>query len=139
MEIVNIDVVDLQAPQTSLQLLNDVVAGTATLVHVVGACAWRAASGNFDTNFGGDDYFAPLSGLADNLTDELLGMGICVDVCCIDEVDPEIQALMEDLLRPLEICASAKIIRPDAKNRDIEASATKLAVFRTPFSSLWII
>ncbi len=133
-EIVDIDVVGLQTPQASLQLLHDVVAGTAPLVRTVGACAGRAPAGNGDAHFGGDDHFAPLSGIADDLADELLGMGVCIDVRRIDEVDAEIEALVQDCLRPFEIRASAKIIRPDAENRDIETGAAKLAVFHLPFS-----
>ena len=133
-EIVDIDVVGLQTLQAFFQLLKDVVAGTTALIRAVEACAWAASAGNFDAHFGGDDDFAPLRGLADDLTDELLGMSICVDVRRIDEVDAEIEALMEDCLRPLEIRTSTKVIRPDAKNRNIEACPTKLTVFHLPFS-----
>jgi hypothetical protein len=61
-------------------------------------------------------------------------MGIGVNVCRIDEVDAQIEALVQDCFCPLEIGASSKVIRPDAENRDIEAGSTKLAVFHLLFS-----
>ena len=88
-DLVEVDVVGLQAAQAGFALLDDVAAAVA---HVVGAFAHHAV------HLGGEDDVVALAVALERLAGDLLAAAAAVDVGGVEEVDAGVEGAVDDVV-----------------------------------------
>ena len=120
MDLVEIDVVGLEAAETGLGLFDDVAAGVALGVGV--GLVHRAV------DLGGEENAGALAVAGEGLADDFLAAAAGVDVGGVDDVDAGVEGGVDDADGVLEFGAASEVHGPEGEGRNFDAGASEEAV-----------